>query len=420
MSIWDDRLAKHGLWQAISAARDLVNATEELAVEAEPLGGHDRLRRFLDFIEGRVKSADTQLVAETVLDSIAGSIESIRGELEQFELIGIAGHLTNAHTYVDQAIQTASQIPVLASTRDAEEMQTAALGFRRSVGQLARRASDEVEAVTRESEKLRVQVEEQGKRIVAQDTRLDTVIQQAQAQFAEVQSRAQTDLNDAVSSAQTEVKSLVAAAQKELDDAVTAGTSALKNLLEETRTATTASVTEMKGRVTEALDEIKLFGEERLTKLDALHERAVKTVGAIGATAMSGGYQLAAKREEDEADKLRKVTIWALIAAALVSLGSLALSVFWDFEWGTLVTKAFAAVPLLLLAGYVASESGKHREQARIARQIEQQLASLDSYLAVLDDADQHEIKKHLADRFFGFIPSKGDKPSELPASSSE
>ncbi len=168
MTILDDRLAEHELWQVISVTRDLVDATEDLAVETEPLGGHDRLRRFLDFIESRVKSADAQILGETVLASIVASIESIRSELEQFESTENSGHLANAHTYADQTIQTASQIPVLASTRDAEEMQTAASGFRRSVGQLARQPwrdahdldqpwTDEVESRRRRERRLRLE-----------------------------------------------------------------------------------------------------------------------------------------------------------------------------------------------------------------------------------------------------------------------
>jgi hypothetical protein len=72
------------------------------------------------------------------------------------------------------------------------------------------------------------------------------------------------------------------------------------------------------------------------------------------------------------------------------------------FEVDTFFAKWAISVPFAALAACAARESSKHREQARINRQIELQLASLDAYLVTLPDERQNEIRSKLADRFFG------------------
>ena len=59
-------------------------------------------------------------------------------------------------------------------------------------------------------------------------------------------------------------------------------------------------------------------------------------------------------------------------------------------------------MPFAAFAAYAGHESSKHREQSRVYRQVELQLASLDAYLVTLPEQKQDEIREHLADRFFG------------------
>jgi hypothetical protein len=72
------------------------------------------------------------------------------------------------------------------------------------------------------------------------------------------------------------------------------------------------------------------------------------------------------------------------------------------FEVSTFFAKWAISVPFAALAAYAGHESSKHREQARIYRKVELQLASLDAYLVTLPEEKQAEIRERLADRFFG------------------
>jgi len=84
------------------------------------------------------------------------------------------------------------------------------------------------------------------------------------------------------------------------------------------------------------------------------------------------------------------------------------------FQLDRFFAKAAIAVPFAALAGYAISESSRHREQERINRQVELQLASLDAYLVTLPQPEQDRIRAHLAERFFGEL-REGSGALELP-----
>lgn len=129
---------------------------------------------------------------------------------------------------------------------------------------------------------------------------------------------------------------------------------------------------------------------------------------------MSGGYQIAANKHEKQANRLRVVALGSLAVAIALAAALGFVFGFEDFSWEAIVTKSFVSVPLLVLAGYAATESSRHREQARVHRHIELQLASIDSYMVAMPEDEQNRIKRRLADRFFGRVPGRGEVLPEL------
>lgn len=406
MSVPESWLDGHRVWAALENARTWATTIEESA-EAAGLGeDHRRLRRVLDFAEERLRAADSDLVPASAVESMAGSLEQLASEFQNFSSSGNAAHVSgNARQHADSLVATAvAYLYTPGTPRELEEAQAAATSYRRSLGQLARHVSDELEGLRGALEALRGSVASEEAKLAGIDERLDAVIGTAQTQFAEVHGQGQTQVAEAVAEGRRELQDAVAAARDEVREASDSVRARLDQI-----------ATESQEKLDAELERVKREANGQLAELDDLLERAVKTVNAIGSTGMSGGYQIAADKHEKQANWLRLVALVALGATIALAVALGFVFGFEDFSWEAVLTKSFVSVPLLVLAGYAATESSRHREQARVNRHIELQLASIDSYTAAMPEDEQNRIKMRLADRFFGRVPGRHEVPVETP-----
>ena len=134
---------------------------------------------------------------------------------------------------------------------------------------------------------------------------------------------------------------------------------------------------------------------------------------------------------EEEVSIANKYRNWALgifaIIGTILMLGFLNISIQ---NWNHLRDSTYIHIPLgwesliktLMLfslttpAWYLARESSKHRKVAYKARMLGTELASFPLYAREFKDEDRLELRKHLADRFFGqelYNDSKADSNSD-------
>lgn len=416
MATWTNPLFEHPVWQSIDAARSTVESASKSLAQADEAESAARLLRVIDYARSRLQQADTYLVAPSAVDQIQSPLNAIASEISSFVSNADVGHITNAHQHAESAINAASTLPVISSASDLEDIQSAAQTYRGALENQATLATERLATLEQTISATEAAATAQADRITAQDTRIDSVVSDAQAQLLAVQNEGQTAMNSAVAEVKAQATEAVTQATQDVKLATDAAATEFKAAGEAAETAATTALDAFQTKANNVLAEAQTETQEHLVNIEELEQKAIRTVGTIGRTALSGGYKLAADEEDKEANKLRK---WALIALAIASVISLAAATagfFFDVSWETLVTKTFVALPLLLFAGYAASESGKHRQQARIARQIELQLASIDSYLADLPPEEQVAVKQRLADRFFGYIPSRDDDSPGLPS----
>lgn len=134
-------------------------------------------------------------------------------------------------------------------------------------------------------------------------------------------------------------------------------------------------------------------------------------------------------REIEIADKYRN---WALIifaivgvlvfTAILITLSQNAFAFFYPEKyskiilgWDSLI-KTFMLFSLTTPAWYLTKESSKHRKVAYKAKTLGTELAAFPLYAREFKDEDRLELRKHLADRFFGqelFNDSKNASSSD-------
>lgn len=77
MSHWDDQFESHGVFPALSSARQQLEAAEEKIDGTDQAEAHARLARVLDYTDARLKAADPELVPLVVLDAPMNSLNAI-------------------------------------------------------------------------------------------------------------------------------------------------------------------------------------------------------------------------------------------------------------------------------------------------------------------------------------------------------
>lgn len=167
---------------------------------------------------------------------------------------------------------------------------------------------------------------------------------------------------------------------------------------------------------------------ENLNKFEEKHSKFNVLIDRKSNSAIKNLYIDIYEREIEIADKYRN---WALIIFAFVGL--ILLLGFLNFSiqnWNHLRSNVYIHIPLgwdsvlktLMLfslttpAWYLTKESSKHRKVAYKAQMLGTELASFPLYVRELKDEDRLDLRKHLADRFFGqelFNDSKNASSSD-------
>ncbi|HUY25087.1 MAG TPA: hypothetical protein VMV09_07280 [Candidatus Saccharimonadales bacterium] len=176
-----------------------------------------------------------------------------------------------------------------------------------------------------------------------------------------------------------------------------------------------AALSQANERLREDLTARSEAAQSILNQLTQLKADADRTTSAIGMAGMAGGYKVDADQQKKNADWLRYGAIAGLTLTAVAALISLLTS----HSNGQLDYKAFFAKLIVSAAigsisAYAIVQSAHHRERERQDRRLQIELASIDSYLALMPDERRIEIKAKLAEAWFG-------QPSQpAPASDAE
>jgi hypothetical protein len=415
MSRWDDEFDNHPVFPAQAAARENLEAVTNQLADTEQVEAHARFGRVLDYIEASLKVVDPELVPPGFLDQIMNSLNAATTSLQQFKDQPQQALLDQANSQADSAVGQMRQLAPR-FTDEVPDMQGALSTFRRSVGQHLRNIESEVAGVGSRAAEIKAQLDTQEEKIQGQDARLDTVVSQFQEQFSAAQAQRQTETGQVIEEGRSQLRAALEEAAAVARDAVATARGELTELLEQSKAASDEALAAANERADRQFEQVSKTGDERVAKLDELLEKAVKTVGVIGSTGMAGGYQIVADKEKKAADFWRWVTVIGLLGAIGAPIFAVAHGVAHGFDFNTFFAKWAISLPFAALAGYAGLESSKHREQERINRKVELQLASLDAYLVTLPEDEQNRLRAKLTNRFFGELtraPGDESEPAE-------
>ena len=119
MSDWIERFKIHPIWNQLQNLGPAIdNALKRKDNEPPSIEGLARLKSVLTFTGKRLEGADAYLINFAHLDGLANQFQTITQEIQNFTANGNVGHITNANTNADAALNTLTQINVLLTTDD--------------------------------------------------------------------------------------------------------------------------------------------------------------------------------------------------------------------------------------------------------------------------------------------------------------
>lgn len=130
-----------------------------------------------------------------------------------------------------------------------------------------------------------------------------------------------------------------------------------------------------------------------VTSMTEQEDQAKQLIGNIAAASTSKHYSEYAKNERVMAERLRLAAVVMLIIACAVTIWVFSSTDgFKDTGLTTVVLKAGITLPLIAAATYLVKESGKHRRQEMVAKDLELKMLALQPLISKVDDADQKRL----------------------------
>jgi len=395
MSAFDDRFVNHAVFQTLANLRAQLDAAEEHLATTDLQEAHARLVEVADYIDRVLNAAEPSLSSKASLDALNSALQSTGNEVQQFVNTKQAARLIgNANTQADAAIQQARVMYVPLVPEEVEGLKDGLASFRRSAGQHLR--SLEQEAATAKTS-LEQQVD-QARQSVAQTT------QQIQTKLQEVE-QAKQGLDNAVRQHESQFSTAQEERRKQFSESVEKRSEEFRSIVEGART-----------QLKEKLDMLVATGTGYIETLESLKAQVEEIVGAVGATALSGGFNETADTERRSANVWRWIGVGVTAVALLVAYYAVE-PLHSTTQWTRLGAKAILVLPLLGLATYALKESAKHRRVQWRNRRVALELASIEPYLMLYPDEERNQIKKDLVERWFAQPEPVGDKDDDVSPS---
>lgn len=223
-------------------------------------------------------------------------------------------------------------------------------------------------------------------RINSEKAATATITAQFQQQFLEAQEKRLNDFNTYMKASKEAMEVLKAKSSDEISEQQ-----------EQLKKAVDDKVTELSSRV-----------EVALQSMEEKNQKASKLFEAVGVKTHTYNYAAVSEKEETTANRLRMGALFFMTAAITVLVAPSVIEAFkidtplaWLEVWQNMLTRLPTSLVILLPAGYLISESSKHRNVQRKNKGIELELAALSPYLELFEDSKKQEIKEQLVGKYF-------------------
>ncbi len=402
MTFWNDRFKNHAVHQELDLVKKKIEPLLDSAEQPEVIDRLIRLKEVIIHTVNTFKIFDPMFVPILVLKEILDSLQTLNTNLDNFSQSKKIGHLNQANSQADSILTNLGYVPKIESELDLKLFMERTNTYLDQIGNSVRDLKEEVSDVdnkageTREeilldAESLKKNIEEQKSDIEAQKGRLDQAIATFQGQFSDAEALRNTQEAEAANKREVQFQQNLTALEKKQNDYIDKVNMTVDDKLIQWEQVLEKEIEEKKEQIENGIEDIKKQVEE-----------AKKLVNLTGNISITGDYQKIANQEKFAANMLRLgalllFTIGVGIAGYLIYLSSGE-----KFEWLQLLARMPFSLTVLVPAAICLSESHTHRRREEYNRRMELQLASINPYLALLDDEQRKGKIEELTNSFFG------------------
>lgn len=435
MSRWDDRLRGHAVHEGLRLLGSEIDRLMSTAPDAAAAETLLRAQEVAAWAQRVLDGAVSALVSESMLGNLESAVADVQARIGEWETARDEPSLNEVDAGTDRLAAVLGWA--------AQAGAAAVPSVRTSAGNMRRSVTAYVRAIEGEVTDLRTQVNDAQAAVVAASADLATqkAAWTAEVEAATAAAKESWDTELAAETATLVEKADAMDARLDTLEAsatkASAGIEAAKTSFEadfaEAEEARELAAAASQAKAQASWDEalvafatgseatiggITAQGEAMVESLRALKTEAENAAADLGAIQIAGGYSAWAATEHRAADLWRFAAIGFAIAGGVIVLAFVLAEVF---DWNAvgvsleLVGRVLASSVTFGLALYCGAQSGHHRSNENIAQLRALELGSLVPYVAQLEAADQAELRKVLAERFFGTAvaaPSKGAKSS--------
>lgn len=392
MQTYVNRVNAHPVHTRLRAVESQLAALEPQArKDPEAADILSRLQQVNSHIQRALENVDPVLAPKSPLDQVDANLQQELGYLQNYQSSAAVAYLTNADSFADQALAQLALLNVPAQPADIEGIRDAASTYRRTVAQLARNATAELQELSGTVAAIEARVTTLDQTIASQTARLDTAISSFQQQSAAAEANRLAQFSDAEKQRATVFEEAQEKRRSEFTTAFEETDEQLRAYLAHTETNIRAHLAEAQthaGAVMRTLDEQKAMAQ--------------RLVGIITDTGMVGGYQRVANEEAKRAKLWEVVAVVTMVGLVAFAAWAFLPTLGGTFNWSAFAGRAFVTLSFGALAAYAARRAEHHRDEERRNRRLELELASVGPFLDLLPEDVQHEVRRQLADRFFG------------------
>jgi len=181
---WEDKLTNHPIWiQLRNFGPAIDNALKREGLDSQSIEALSRLKAVFAFTENRLAGADPFILNFGTLDNLGNQLQTIIQEVQNFTANGNIGHITNANTTADSALNILAQVNVLMTTEDFISAKEAAETYRIGLGNVLSELRSSSRQVQADLDALKAQLVELATEINNEKARLVTVSTDFQTKF---------------------------------------------------------------------------------------------------------------------------------------------------------------------------------------------------------------------------------------------
>jgi len=429
---WADRFKNHPIWSHLQNLGPAIDdALKRKGIEPESTEGLARLKAVLAFTGQRLAGADPFLLHFGTLDNLGNQFQTIIQEVQNFTANGNTGHITNANTNADTALNTLAQLNVLLTTEDFVSAKEAAETYRIGLDNVLSELRNSSGQVQKDLDALKASTGELTTEINNEKARLGTVSTEFQTKFmADQESRSkefaasQKDQQDQHTALLTEFKQVSTDVQaKFLADQESRSTEFTINQKEQ-QGQFSALVTEFKDKLSTQNSEFTKQGTEialeHKKELEALKEEFVeaasklrdelserkeeveKLVGVIGNLGVTSGYLNTANEAKTTLRVWQGITVIALVGLIVIAIVAFLPAIGGTFSWGSFAGRVFISLTFGVLAAYAASQADKYQKVERQNRRLALELEAIGPFIAPLPTEKQEDFRMKIGEKSFG------------------